>query len=146
MFSDHSGIKLELRVPIMVQQVKDLVLFLLWLVIHPWPSGLRIQCCHSCDLGHNCGLYLIPGAGTFICCRCGQKEKKKENLNSVIENNRKIFNTWKWNSVFLNKAWVNTGSAKKYFLKTCNWNFTGNPTYQNLWSTVNQCREGNIQC
>ena len=27
-------------------------------------SGLRIQCCHSCVLGHAFGLDLIPGPGT----------------------------------------------------------------------------------
>ena len=26
--------------------------------------GMRIQRCHSCGLGGNCGLYLIPGLGT----------------------------------------------------------------------------------
>ena len=28
---------------------------------NPWHSGLRIQHCHSCGLGHNYGSDLIPG-------------------------------------------------------------------------------------
>ena len=37
-----------------------------------WDAGLipspiqwvKIQCCHSCNVGHNCGCDLIPGQGT----------------------------------------------------------------------------------
>ena len=38
-----------------------------------WHNGLRIQCCPfgSSDL--------IPGPGTFICCRCRQGKKKIKN-------------------------------------------------------------------
>ena len=39
-------------------------------------SGLRIWCCHSCSLGHNCSSYLIPGQGT-------PKKKKDEILPSA---------------------------------------------------------------
>ena len=40
-------------------------------------SGLRIQDCSSCRLGHNDGLNLIPGRpGKFICH--GQPETKKK--------------------------------------------------------------------
>ena len=41
-----------------------------------WHSGLRTWYCHSCGLGHNCGLDLIPGPGTS-CLECGKKKKKK---------------------------------------------------------------------
>ena len=52
-----------------------------------WHSGLTIQCCHCNSSGCCCGMGLIPGPGTSICCKCGQrkegrnkgkKEKKKE--------------------------------------------------------------------
>ena len=36
-----------------------------------WYSGLRIQCCHSCRVGHRCGSDSIPGPRTSVCCRCG---------------------------------------------------------------------------
>ena len=32
-----------------------------------WLSGLRIQRCHSCGSGYNCGMGLIPGLGTSTC-------------------------------------------------------------------------------
>ena len=37
-----------------------------------WCSGLRIQLCCSC-VGCSYGLDSIPGQGTPMCCRCGQK-------------------------------------------------------------------------
>ena len=39
-------------------------------------SGLRIRCCCSCSLGHNCGLDLIPGPGTPYGVRWPKKIKK----------------------------------------------------------------------
>ena len=36
-----------------------------------WRSGLRIYC------GHCCGVHLIPGPGTSICCRCTPLSHKK---------------------------------------------------------------------
>ena len=38
-------------------------------------SGLRIQCCHSCGLGCNCGSDLIPGSGTAYAVG-SQRDKK----------------------------------------------------------------------
>ena len=35
-----------------------------------WHSG----CCEGC----NCSVGLIPGPGTFTCCRCSQKNKQKQ--------------------------------------------------------------------
>ena len=60
--------------------------FLLWcngiggiLVLSPaWHSGLRMLCYHSCDLGHNCSLDLIPDLGTSTCHRAAKKEKQKQ--------------------------------------------------------------------
>ena len=49
-------------------------------------SGLRIRRCHSCGLGCNHGLDLIPGLGTP--CAAGQSNKKKENKN---KNNNNFF-------------------------------------------------------
>ena len=37
-------------------------------------SGLRIRCCYSCGIGHNCGLDLTPGPGTPY--NIGQERKK----------------------------------------------------------------------
>ena len=46
------------------------------LVALSWCSGLRTWHCYSC------GLDLIPGLGTSICCECGQKKKKeRENVH-----------------------------------------------------------------
>ena len=42
-----------------------------------WHSGLRIQHCHSCDLGPDRGLDLIPGLGTPYAAGQLKKEKKK---------------------------------------------------------------------
>ena len=45
-------------------------------------SGLRIQCCHSCGAGSNCGSDLVPSLGTSTCHGRGKKKKKK----SIKEN------------------------------------------------------------
>ena len=47
-------------------------------------SGLRIQCCHSCVLVHDCGLDLIPGPGSPYAM--GWPKKEKKNNNKVLEN------------------------------------------------------------
>ena len=62
-----------------MQQVKGLVLSL-WRPGFDSPalcSGLRIQCCCSCGVGHSCSPNLMSGLGASVCCGCGQKEKKK---------------------------------------------------------------------
>ena len=46
-------------------------------------SQLRIQCCCSCILGHNCGLDLIPGPGTSYAA--GQPKMGEE--RSIFKNN-----------------------------------------------------------
>ena len=38
-----------------------------------WHSGLRIQCCCSCGIGHSCGSDLLPGLWTSIHSKCGKK-------------------------------------------------------------------------
>ena len=40
-------------------------------------SGLRIQSFHSCSIGHNCGLDLIPDQGTPYAMEQSKKKKKK---------------------------------------------------------------------
>ena len=40
-------------------------------------SGLRIQSCGSCGVGHTCGSDSIPGLETSLCLRCGHKKNKK---------------------------------------------------------------------
>ena len=37
-----------------------------------WCSGLRIWCCHCCVEGS------VPGLGTSVCCKYGQKEKNNK--------------------------------------------------------------------
>ena len=43
-----------------------------------WHSRLRIQHCHSCGVGRSSSLDSVPGLGTSICYRGGQKRKKKK--------------------------------------------------------------------
>ena len=51
-------------------------------------NGLRIQHCHSCDLGHNCGLDLIPSPGTPYAT--GWPKKKKKNcLEANLKSKKK---------------------------------------------------------
>ena len=64
----------------MAQWVKDhtavvLVAAEAWVQSLAWHSGLRIQPCHSCGIGHYCGSDSIRGPGTFIGCECGHKEE-----------------------------------------------------------------------
>ena len=58
----------------MVQRVKNLAAaqFAMeaWVQSPAWHSGLRIQCCCSCGIGHSCDLDLIPGLGISICPGC----------------------------------------------------------------------------
>ena len=45
---------------------------------------------HSCGVGHNCGLYLIPGPGTPYAT--GQPEKKKTKQTKNQKNEEKALN------------------------------------------------------
>ena len=56
-----------------VTQVTEEIQF--WSLAHC--SGLRIQHCYSCGIGCSCISHSISGLGTSICCRCGQKKKKR---------------------------------------------------------------------
>ena len=80
-------IKKKPWVPTVAQQVKDLVLSLRWYGLSSWPgSGLRIQHCCSCGIGHSCTLDSVPDLGTSICHGCGWERKKKKShivLNSI---------------------------------------------------------------
>ena len=56
-------------VPAVAQWVKNLtaaaqVAVETQIVFLPWCSGLRIQACHSCSIGHSYSLASIPGPGT----------------------------------------------------------------------------------
>ena len=45
-------------------------------------SGLRIQCCHSCGIGHKCSSDLIPSLGTpYADGQPKEKEKKNSHWN-----------------------------------------------------------------
>ena len=49
------------------------------------PSGLRIQHCCSCGVGHSSGLDLIPALGTSICLGGHQKRKtNKSHIGKVL--------------------------------------------------------------
>ena len=50
-----------------------------------WLSGLRIQHCHCCDLGHCCGKSSVPGLGTSVCCGHGQKKKKNAEATQTMQ-------------------------------------------------------------
>ena len=43
-------------------------------------SGLSIQCCCGCSVGHRCGLDLTSSLGMSIHCRCGHWKKKKKKV------------------------------------------------------------------
>ena len=46
-----------------------------------WHSGLRIQHCHSCGLGRNCGSDLMPGPGAPYAVGWPKKEKNRETFS-----------------------------------------------------------------
>ena len=45
-----------------------------------WHSGLRIWCCRSCCIDHNCGSDLVPGLETQHSMGWPKKKKKKVQL------------------------------------------------------------------
>ena len=48
-----------------------------WCKFTPLPGtvGKRIRCCHSCNIGPNCDLDLIPGLGNSICCGAAPRNR-----------------------------------------------------------------------
>ena len=47
-----------------------------------WHSGLGIQCCHSCGLGHNCSSDMNTGLRTpYAVGQPKKKERKKETVS-----------------------------------------------------------------
>ena len=44
-------------------------------------SGLRMWCCCSCGIGHNCSLDSTPGPGTSMCHECGKTDKHINKIN-----------------------------------------------------------------
>ena len=44
-----------------------------------WHNVLRIWHCYSCDVGHNCGLDLIPGPGIPYVLGWPKRKKQKTN-------------------------------------------------------------------
>ena len=46
-------------------------------------SELRSRCCCSCGIGHSCGSDSIPGLGSSICCRCGQRNKQNPSSDNT---------------------------------------------------------------
>ena len=51
----------------MAQQVKDVLLLLLW------PG-------YCCGYGYCCGMGSVPGSGTFACCGLGKKRKRNQKM------------------------------------------------------------------
>lgn len=49
-----------------------------------WLSGLRIRHCHCSGSGCCCGVDLIPGPGTFICCGRGQTPNKTNQQKRLV--------------------------------------------------------------
>ena len=61
-----------------------------------WLSRLRTQCCYCCGSGCCCGVGLIPGPGTSLCCRCiqkktKQKDKKTQNITNWAAKTKTIY-------------------------------------------------------
>lgn len=50
-----------------------------------WHSGLSTQRCPRRSLGQYHGTGLIPGPGTFMCCRCNQQNKTEQNKTYFID-------------------------------------------------------------
>ena len=64
-------IKANTGVPVVAQQVKDLVLSeVAWVQSLAWHGRLKIWCCCSSGVGHNYSSDSSPGLGTSICHRC----------------------------------------------------------------------------
>ena len=55
----------------------------MWVWSPAWCSGLRIWHCHSCGLGQNSGLNLIPGLGTPSAMGCPPPKEKKRKKNTI---------------------------------------------------------------
>ena len=51
-------------------------------------SGLRVRCCHSCSVGHNCSPDLIPGLETPYSS--GQQKNNNKNLKIEERASREI--------------------------------------------------------
>ena len=47
-------------------------------------SGLKIQCCQSCGIGHNFSLDLVSGPGTPYAKGQSDKNKTKQNKNKLF--------------------------------------------------------------
>ena len=64
-------------------------------------SGLRIQHCHSCGVGCNCGSDSVRGPGTFMCHGCGKKLQNKRQNKTQCNQSRKAWpgSTKKYNSL-----------------------------------------------
>ena len=55
-------------------------------LIPAWHSGLRIQHCNNCGIGHNCRSFLIPGLKTPYVV--GHQKKKKGKRKKEIHRHR----------------------------------------------------------
>ena len=99
-----------------------------WSLAEVWQGGLRIWCCCSC------GLDSIPGLETSICCRCSEKERKKNvyvyiykwvisrlfsskvdkfwGLDYLYKNMLPIWGPCEWKELFF-QVWMIIGLEKK---------------------------------
>ena len=62
----------------------------------------HIQCCHGCGVGLSCSSSLTPSPGTSICCRCGYKKKRKEQMLLKVGKGEEAENRIDWQ--FINGA------------------------------------------
>ena len=56
-----------------------------------WLSRFRIQCCLCSSSDHCCGMDLIPGLGTSVCCGCGKRKKNSKEYRQCTVKNHKIY-------------------------------------------------------
>ena len=70
-----------------------------------WHRRLRIWSCHCSGSGHCCGTGLISGPGNSICCKHGQKRKKRERAEVQSPRDRINPGLFKVHKVGWGKGW-----------------------------------------
>ena len=72
-------------------------------------SGLRIRCCHSCDLDHNCSSDLIPDTGTPYAVGSQRRKREGRKAKRQVRSYPPI-KTWK--PFLINEIWKHRAKAK----------------------------------
>ena len=68
-------------------------------------SGLKIQHCHSCGVGHNCGSDVSPGPGTP---HAGGGQKKSSRIKGKVREEQDKVTT-----IFVNEQKLSAGTKGK---------------------------------